>query len=102
LGGGAQSTLWCQIYADTLNREVLQVPQPLLAQSRGAALLAAAALGDHRLDELGERTAGRHFTPERHHDYLERASQLAAIYERDKSWSRRHLRQHTRGTATGP
>jgi xylulokinase len=92
LGGGAQSTLWCQIYADTLNREVLQVPQPLLAQSRGAALLAAGALGHHELEELGSTTTGQHFAPERHDHYVDRASQLAGIYARDKTWSRRRSR----------
>jgi xylulokinase len=92
LGGGAQSTLWCQIYADTLNREVLQVPQPLLAQSRGAALLAAGALGHHELEELGSTTTGQHFAPERHDHYVDRASRLAGIYARDKTWSRRRSR----------
>jgi xylulokinase len=41
LGGGAQSSEWCQIYADTLGRVVEQVPEPMVAQLRGAALLAS-------------------------------------------------------------
>jgi xylulokinase len=89
LGGGAQSTLWCQIYADTLGRDVLQVPQPLLAQSRGAAALAAAALGHRQANEIGERSMGEPFAPTNQNLYLDRAGQLAALYERDKSWSRR-------------
>jgi len=35
IGGGAQSDLWCQIYADTLGREVEQVRDPMVAQLRG-------------------------------------------------------------------
>jgi xylulokinase len=89
LGGGAQSALWCQIYADTLGRDVEQVPEPLLAQSRGAALLAAVALGEARLDGLGQQTTGQMFEPSNHEQYRERASELAAIYQRDKTWSRR-------------
>jgi xylulokinase len=96
LGGGAQSTLWCQIYADTLSRDVVQVPQPLLAQSRGAAMLAARALEPHRLAELPERSTGEHFAPEHHDHYVERARQLASIYARDTTWSRRRSRTTTR------
>lgn len=52
LGGGAQSKLWCQIYADVLNRDVEQVREPMVAQLRGAALMAAVSLGRHRLEDL--------------------------------------------------
>jgi xylulokinase len=46
LGGGAQSPLWCQIYADVTNRPVEQVADPMFAQVRGAALLARIGLGE--------------------------------------------------------
>jgi xylulokinase len=45
IGGGAQSALWCQIMADVLDREIRQVEHPIRANARGAALLAALALG---------------------------------------------------------
>ena len=65
LGGGAQSTLWCQIIADTLSREVEQVPEPLVAQLRGATLLAAVSLGRHRLSEIAQlRAPGEVFAPD--------------------------------------
>jgi xylulokinase len=52
LGGGAQSDLWCQIYADVLGRPVEQVGDPLHAQLRGVALWARVCLGELTLDEL--------------------------------------------------
>jgi xylulokinase len=49
LGGGAQSDLWCQVYADVMNRAVERVDQPLFAQLRGAAMLARIGLGETTL-----------------------------------------------------
>ncbi len=45
IGGGAQSALWCQIFADVLDREILQIEHPRQANARGAAFIAAAGLG---------------------------------------------------------
>jgi len=93
LGGGAQSVEWCQIYADTLGRDVEQVPQPMVAQLRGAALLAAIALGRHRLDAVAQlRPPGRAFAPDPHvaELYRERRRRFPTLYARDKKWSRRN------------
>ena len=38
IGGGANSSLWCQIFADVLDRDIRQVKDPIHANSRGAAL----------------------------------------------------------------
>ncbi|MGE5248976.1 MAG: xylulokinase [Bacteroidota bacterium] len=46
VGGGAQSDLWCQIFADVLNVPVRQVSEPICANARGAAWIAAVGLGD--------------------------------------------------------
>jgi xylulokinase len=46
IGGGASSRLWCQTMADILDRPIDQVEQPAAANARGAALLAAVALGE--------------------------------------------------------
>jgi len=92
LGGGAQSDLWCQIFADTFDREVHQVSQPLIAQLRGAALLAALALGEHTLDELATRPAsGRTFTPTSpaRERYRERREQMPQLFARDQKFARR-------------
>jgi xylulokinase len=93
LGGGAQSKEWCQIYADATDRVVEQVPAPMVAQIRGAALLAAIGLGRHRLDDVaGLRPPGPTFTPNADVAELYRArrEQFPTLYTRDKKWSRRN------------
>ncbi|HEY5111444.1 MAG TPA: FGGY-family carbohydrate kinase [Acidimicrobiales bacterium] len=92
LGGGAQSALWCQMYADVLGRDVIQVDQPLLVQMRGAALLASVALGVRRFNEVGVNAPGVTFHPTSGvaELYKTRVDQLPSLYARDKSWSRRH------------
>jgi len=52
IGGGASSPLWCSIYADVLDRPVEQVAEPLLANLRGAALIAGLSLGAVAPDEV--------------------------------------------------
>jgi xylulokinase len=65
LGGGAQSEPWCQIFADALNRPVEQVPEPMYAQLRGMASLAAVALGERTfVDVDGQRPRGAVFEPD--------------------------------------
>lgn len=44
IGGGANSAVWSQITADIFNRPIKQVKEPLMANSRGAAMLAWMAL----------------------------------------------------------
>ena len=44
IGGGATSALWCSIYASVLGRTIEQVADPLLANLRGAALIAGMSL----------------------------------------------------------
>ncbi|MDO9349059.1 MAG: FGGY-family carbohydrate kinase, partial [Anaerolineales bacterium] len=55
IGGGAQSDIWCQIHADVLNRAIRQVKDPIRAGLRGAAFLAAVALGLTTFDEIAAR-----------------------------------------------
>jgi xylulokinase len=65
VGGGARSALWCQILADVLDRPVEQVPDPMFAQLRGMATLAAVALGERTLADLEyQRESGRRFEPD--------------------------------------
>jgi xylulokinase len=94
LGGGAQSTLWCQIYADTLDREVIQVPEALLCQLRGVALLASVALRVRTLDEITTNVKGTSFqpAPEAAALYRSQADRLASLYQRDKKWSKARRR----------
>ncbi|MAT98371.1 MAG: xylulose kinase [Anaerolineaceae bacterium] len=54
IGGGANSNVWCQIHADVLNRRIKQVQDPVEANARGVALLAAVALGLASFDTIGD------------------------------------------------
>jgi xylulokinase len=46
VGGGAQSDVWCQIFADVLNVEIRQVKDPVYANARGAAWIAGVGIGE--------------------------------------------------------
>jgi xylulokinase len=52
VGGGANSNLWCQIYADVLNRTIRQVRNPIQATARGAAFIAAVGLGYLQFEDI--------------------------------------------------
>jgi xylulokinase len=65
VGGGAQSTLWCQIMADVLDRPIRQVEHPIHANTRGAALLAAYALKRLSIDDIAASVKiAQTFTPD--------------------------------------
>jgi xylulokinase len=55
VGGGAKSDVWCQIFADVLNRPIRQVKDPIQANVRGAGFLAALALGYLSREQVSER-----------------------------------------------
>jgi xylulokinase len=57
IGGGARSDLWCQIHADVLNREILQVEDAIQANVRGVALLAGVSLGRFKFKDISSRVA---------------------------------------------
>jgi len=52
IGGGAQSDLWCQIFADVMQREIRQVSDPIHANARGAAFIALVGLGEISFDDI--------------------------------------------------
>jgi xylulokinase len=65
IGGGANSDLWCQITADVLNLKVRKMKHPVMANSQGAAYLAALALGNLTQDEIVNiREVEKEFTPD--------------------------------------
>jgi xylulokinase len=53
IGGGANSNIWCQIFADVLDRPIRQVMQPIQSNARGAAFIAAVGLGYLKEEEIG-------------------------------------------------
>jgi xylulokinase len=58
-GGGAQSDLWCQVFADVLGAPVRQLDQPGYANCVGAGLFAFARLGRIDAAEIGDRVPVR-------------------------------------------
>ena len=82
-GGGGNSSVWCQIFADVLNLPVRQVKDPIQANARGAALIAAASLGEIRFSEVSQLVEMNHtYTPNPLHRalYDDRYKQFVAIY----------------------
>lgn len=52
IGGGGRSDLWCRIFADVMDRRIRRVKQPMMANARGAAFIAAVALGHIGFDDI--------------------------------------------------
>jgi len=55
IGGGAISNIWCQIFADALNRKINRVRDPKEAGAKGAAIIATVALGHIKNFEEAEK-----------------------------------------------
>lgn len=92
VGGGAKSNVWCQICADVLNRPVRQMTDPIEANLRGAALLAAVGMGYLRYDEIGLRVkAANVYQPNPAHRkiYDEMFREFLAAYENSRKASAR-------------
>jgi xylulokinase len=87
VGGGAKSNVWCQIHADVLQRTIRQVKDPWLTSLRGAAWLAALALGYAALDDIVAHTPiARTYEPNPDHGHLydELFAEFVNIYRRNK------------------
>ena len=54
VGGGAQSDVWCQIFADVMDLQVVQVKDPLYANARGAAWIGAVGMGEIQYEDIPE------------------------------------------------
>ena len=55
VGGGAKSEVWCQIFADVMQREIHQVDKPRYTNVMGAAALGLVALGFSSFAEVSEK-----------------------------------------------
>ena len=65
IGGGAKSRIWCQIFADVLQRDIRQVKNPIHANARGAAFIALAGLGELTFEDVANRVQyDATFTPD--------------------------------------
>ena len=64
IGGGANSDVWCQITADIFNIKVRKMKNPVMANSQGAAYLAALAIGNLTIEEISDiREVEKEFIP---------------------------------------
>jgi xylulokinase len=87
IGGGALSDVWCQIYADVLNRTIRQVKDPRQANTRGAGLVGSVALGRITFDEIAARVEiSKNFEPNSAHRqiYDELFAEFLNIYRSNK------------------
>ncbi len=92
IGGGANSDQWAQIHADVLGREIRQVADPVLANVRGAALIALVAMGRIRVGEIPAMVEiKRTFTPDRSHadEYDLLFGEFVTMYKQTKGIFRR-------------
>ena len=92
VGGGGRSSLWCQIFADALDRPVEQVPEPMFAQLRGMAAMASVALGHQSLADVeANRSHGTVFEPNAAGaEVMARVSkELVELYDDNKARFRR-------------
>jgi xylulokinase len=87
IGGGAHSDVWCQIYADVLDRSIVQMTDPLQANTRGAGLVGSIALGYIQFDDIAKRvTVAKTYRPNTAHRkvYDELFREFLNIYMKNK------------------
>jgi xylulokinase len=92
VGGGAASNIWCQIFADVLNRPVRQVRDPIQANVRGAAFIAAVGLGIISYNDVTEGIEYQHEyqpTAAHRHIYDNYFQEFVNIYRQNKAIYRR-------------
>ncbi|MFX1512189.1 MAG: FGGY-family carbohydrate kinase [Promethearchaeota archaeon] len=92
IGGGANSDIWCQIYADVLNRTIRRVQNPIQANAKGAAFIASVALGHITFDDIPnliqfERVF--HPNPEHTKIYDQLFKEYLLIYKNNKAMYKR-------------
>jgi xylulokinase len=95
IGGGARSALWCQTLADVLGCTILQAEEPVLANARGAALIAAVGIGELTWADIPSRVhiaASYRPDPERRAVYDRQYRTFIALYRRNRRTYARHNR----------
>lgn len=88
IGGGGQSDLWCQVFADVTGHTIGRVAEPLHAGLRGAAVFAALGLGAVRRDQVRELIpVDGTFVPDRAHQrtYDRLFAEFPGLYKAQKA-----------------
>jgi xylulokinase len=90
IGGGAQSDIWCQIFADITNRQINRVQNPQEAGAIGAAMLAWRALGQLATMEDIKKTVivDKSFNPNKElvDFYNQRFEEFKELYKNNEKW----------------
>lgn len=92
IGGGAMSDLWCQIKADILGCEINQMEEPINANIKGVAWLAAVGLGECDFSSVPESIkVNKVFTPntDNRNLYNELFESFKLIYKNNKKMYRK-------------
>jgi xylulokinase len=87
VGGGGNSDVWCQIFADVMNVEIYQVQDSIQANARGAAWIAAVGLGEITFSDVPGLVEFKHtYTPtaENRATYDDRFAAFTQIYRQMK------------------
>lgn len=95
IGGGARSALWCQALADIMNRPIHQMAEPVLANGRGAALIASVGIGAVEWDEIPDLVQVEHtYQPNQalREVYDKQYAAFRDLYRGTKRLSSRHNR----------
>ncbi len=92
VGGGANSDVWCQVFADVLNRPIRQLADPIQANVLGAAFIAFAGLGligFHDIPQIVRCKATYTPRPETRQVYDSQFSEFVELYKHNKAIYRR-------------
>lgn len=95
IGGGARSALWCQTLADVLGCTIRQAEDPVLANARGAALIAAVGIGELTWADIPGRVhiaQVYHPDPERTAVHDRQYRTFTALYRKTRRLYARHNR----------
>ncbi|MBP7584177.1 MAG: FGGY-family carbohydrate kinase [Spirochaetes bacterium] len=88
IGGGAKSATWCRIFADIMDRTILQVEDPMQANARGAAFLALVGMGEIGFVDipgLVKHTAKFEPDPKNRKIYDELFEEFVGIYKNNRA-----------------
>jgi xylulokinase len=87
VGGGGQSDIWCQIFADVMDLEIRQVADPIYANARGAAWIGSVGLGEISFADVPKLVQVQHtYAPDSNNRalYDERFATFTQIYRQMK------------------
>jgi xylulokinase len=102
VGGGANSALWCQLHADICKRTIRQIDDPVLANVRGAGLLAHVAAGRVAVGDIPSMVRSSAVfepNPDVAPLYDEVAAEFVELYKKTKA-IHRHLNQRRLGSGS--